>query len=128
MPLVKLFASVLKRENGRYYLVTPAEQLQIQVDDVPFLATLLDVVEEGSTRFLVFATNVGDKVICSDQHPLRTRSLNDARVPYIDVRDGLEARVSRSVYYQLGDLCEERNGQYGVCSDGVFFVLDDVEE
>src|SRR5829696_6651553 len=36
--LVRLFASVLKREGDRYFLVTPVEKCGIVVDDAPFLA------------------------------------------------------------------------------------------
>src|SRR5262249_54758309 len=36
--LVKLFASVLKREGDKYFLVTPVEKCGIAVDDAPFLA------------------------------------------------------------------------------------------
>ena len=44
--LVKLFASVLKREGDNYYLVTPVEKCGIVVDDAPFLAVELKV-EQG---------------------------------------------------------------------------------
>ena len=41
--LVKLFASMLKREGDRYFLVTPVEKCGIAVDDAPFLAVELKV-------------------------------------------------------------------------------------
>ena len=37
-PMVRLFASILKLEDGRYYLVTPVEKVGIRVADVPFIA------------------------------------------------------------------------------------------
>ena len=45
--LVKLFASVLKREGENYFLVTPVEKCGIRVDDAPFLAVELDVEDGG---------------------------------------------------------------------------------
>ena len=44
--LVKLFASVLKREGDRYFLVTPVEKVGIIVEDAPFLAVELQVEAE----------------------------------------------------------------------------------
>src|SRR4051812_3412972 len=47
MPLVKLFASVLRREaDGSYWLVTPAERGQVTVEDVPFIAVEVDAQGE----------------------------------------------------------------------------------
>ena len=43
--LVKLFASVLKREGDAYFLVTPVEKCGIQVDDAPFIAVELKTAE-----------------------------------------------------------------------------------
>src|SRR5687767_6964260 len=48
--LVKLFASVLKREGDRYVLVTPVEKVGITVDDAPFLAVELRVEEDANTE------------------------------------------------------------------------------
>src|SRR6201985_3426327 len=69
--LVKLFASVLKREGDRYFLVTPVEKCGIQVDDAPFLAVEM-AVEDGTQygRVLNFRTNVDDWVACGPEHPL----------------------------------------------------------
>src|SRR4051794_26233004 len=55
LPLVKLFASVLRREaDGRYWLVTPAERGRIEVEDVPFLAVEVTVEGEGRDQRLIF--------------------------------------------------------------------------
>ena len=71
LPLVKLFASVLKREGDSYYLVTPVEKCGIRVDDAPFLAVELQANEEAVGRVLNFRTNVDDWVQCGPQHGLR---------------------------------------------------------
>src|SRR5271156_3184011 len=69
--LVKLFASVLKREDDKYFLVTPVEKCGIQVDDAPFLAVELAVEESAAGRVLNFRTNVDDWVQCGSSHALR---------------------------------------------------------
>src|ERR1051326_2768873 len=56
--LVKLFASVLKREGDDYFLVTPVEKCGIQVDDAPFVAVELKVASGGAGQVLTFRTNV----------------------------------------------------------------------
>src|ERR1700731_2944830 len=69
--LVKLFASVLKRDEGRYYLVTPVEKCGIVVEDAPFVAVELKVETQASRRILHFRTNVDDWIACGPQHALR---------------------------------------------------------
>jgi uncharacterized protein len=130
--LVKLFASVLRREaDGTYWLATPAERGRIAVEDVPFTAVELDVAGEGRERVLTFRTNIDDSVAAGEHHPLRvaTDPASGEPSPYILVRPGLEARLTRSVFYQLVDLgTEERVGgttRFGVWSKGRFFPLDD---
>jgi uncharacterized protein len=130
--LVKLFASVLRREaDGTYWLVTPAERGRVAVEDAPFAAVELDVAGEGREQILTFRTNTDDSVPAGEHHPLRvaTDAASGEPSPYILVRPGLEARLTRSVFYQLVDLgTEERVGEtprFGVWSNGRFFPLDD---
>jgi hypothetical protein len=131
MPLVKLFASVLRREaDGSYWLVTPAERGRIAVEDVPFLAVELSVVGEGRTRQLIFRTNLDEIVTAGPDHPLRVAEAAPGEpAPYILVRDALEARLSRPVFYELVELAGEvrigRTSQFGVWSAGQFFALGD---
>jgi hypothetical protein len=129
LPLVKLFASVLRREaDGRYWLVTPAERGRIAVEDVPFLAVALTVEGEGRNQQLTFRTNLDEFVTAGADNPLRVETAADGEpAPYILVRDGLEARLARPVFYDLVELGgEERVGdtiQFGVWSQGMFFRL-----
>jgi hypothetical protein len=129
LPLVKLFASVLRREaDGRYWLVTPAERCHIEVEDVPFLAVALTVEGEGRNQQLIFQTNLDEFVTAGADTPLRVETAADGEpAPYILVRDGLEARLARPVFYDLVELgTEERVGdaiQFGVWSQGMFFRL-----
>jgi hypothetical protein len=128
-PLVKLFSTVLRREDGEYWLVTPAERGRILVDDAPFVAVEVTVAGEGSAQTLTFRTNVDDDVTLDDSHPLRLDhdSASGADVPYVTVRSGLEARILRPVYYHLVEfgVFAEIDGaeQLGVWSAGRFFPL-----
>ncbi len=117
--LVQLFASVLRKDEEGFVLVSPAEKLSIAVDDAPFLAVLLDHDGEGAGQTLTLTTNVGNRVILGPDHGLR---VSDG-IPYIHVRRGLEAKISRAVHYQLADLAVLRDGVLGVWSGGVFFPL-----
>ena len=131
LPLVKLFASVLHREvDGSYWLVTPAERGRIDVEDVPFLAVELTVDGEGRDQQLIFRTNVDDIVTAGPDHPLRIETTASGEpAPYILVRGAIEARLVRSVFYDLVDLGAEEEiagtGQFGVWSNGAFFSLGD---
>jgi hypothetical protein len=130
-PLVKLFASVLRREpDAGYWLVTPAERVRIEVEDAPFLAVALTVEGEGRGQQLIFRTNLDEFVTAGPDHPLRVATAADGQpAPYILIRDGLEARIARPVFYELVELGgEERiadSRQFGVWSAGMFFELGD---
>ena len=127
--LVKLFASVLKREGDKYFLVTPVEKCGIQVDDVPFLAVELKTGQSVGGRVLNFRTNVDDWVECGPEHPLRfePESGTGGLKPYLHVRRDLWAKVTRSLFFDLVDLGEERDvggaAMFGVTSKGAFFPM-----
>ena len=127
--LVKLFASVLKREGDRYFLVTPVEKCGIQVEDAPFLAVELDIKESSGGRVLNFRTNVDDWVQCGPAHALRfePESGTDGLKPYLHVRRDLWAKVTRALFFDLVELGEEREfegkAMFGVTSMGTFFPM-----
>jgi hypothetical protein len=129
LPLVKLFASVLRRDtDGGYWLITPAERGRIEVEDVPFLAVALDVEGTGHDQHLIFRTNLDEFVTAGPDKPLRVETAASGEpTPYIQVRDNLEARIARPVFYDLVELgIEEQVGgitQFGVWSAGMFFRL-----
>jgi uncharacterized protein len=134
MPLVRLFSTVLRREpDGGYWLVTPVERGRITVEDAPFVAVELTRHGAGRQQELIFRTNIDDTVAADAAHPLRVvnDAVTDAPSPYILVRDGLEARLSRPVFYELVELGqEERVGEttlFGVWSKGEFFPLGSLE-
>ena len=127
LELVRLFSSLLKREDDQYYLVTPEEKWRIQVEDAPFVIVALErTVDAAGTQQLVFATNVGDQVIAGPDHPLRVVA-DSARgtAPYLLVRRNLEGLLSRPVYYQLVELAEPApdGDGHGVASGGIFHRL-----
>jgi uncharacterized protein len=130
--LVKLFASVLRREpDGGYWLVTPAERGRIEVEDMPFLAVALTVTGDGRDQQLIFRTNLDDIVTAGPDHPLRVETAaNGEPAPYILVRDGLEARIVRAVFYDLVELGREERvedaAHFGVWSRGGFFRLGEL--
>jgi hypothetical protein len=127
--LVKLFASVLKREGDKYYLVTPVEKCGIVVEDAPFLAVELKVETQAGGRVLLFRTNVDDWVACGPQHALRfePEPATGGLKPYLHVRADLWAKVTRALFYDLAALGEERGvgaeRMFGVASDSEFFAM-----
>ena len=127
--LVKLFASVLKREADRYFLVTPVEKCGIVVDDAPFLAVELRVDDRGPRQVLNFRSNVDDWIACGVEHALRFEPENHSGglKPYLHVRRDLWALVKRALFYDLVDLGEERDvdgvRMFGVVSSDVFFAM-----
>jgi len=124
--LVRLFSTILRKDPDGYHLVTPAEKMRIAVEDAPFLAVLLRVEGEGLGQRLIFTTNVGDETVAGRDNPIRveTDPHTDEPAPYVHVRRGLEAKIARSVFYQLADMAVEgEDGVLGVWSDGAFFAL-----
>ncbi len=127
--LVKLFASVLKREGEKYFLVTPVEKCGIRVDDAPFLAVELRVENSAAGQVLNFRTNVDDWIACGPQHKLRFEPEpgTGGLKPYIHVRRDLWAKVTRALFFDLVELGEERDidgtAMFGVSSTGMFFAM-----
>jgi hypothetical protein len=128
-PLVNLFASILKREEGRYYLVTPVEKVGIVVEDAPLFAVDAEAEGEGPAQRVTFFTRTGDQVVAGPDHPIRVTRDGETGEPspYVMIRRDLEARIDRKTFYRLVDLCchERRDGVewFGLWSDGVFFPV-----
>ncbi len=123
--MVRLFSTILRREpDGSYVLVTPAEKLDIQVDEAPFVAVELKSEGEDAARTLAFRLNTGDIVVAGPDHPLRFEAHEDGPRPYLLVRRGLEALVARPVYYELAGLAlDEGADPPGLWSGGAFFAM-----
>jgi uncharacterized protein len=127
MPLVKLFASVLRKdEDGKHYLVTPAEKVDVAVEDAPFLAVELEVRCGSREQQLIFRTNVDDIVEAGPEHPIRfaVEARSEGLKPYVRVRGRLEALVTRALYYDLVELAVmEPDLGLGLWSGGAFFAM-----
>ena len=127
--LVKLFSSILRKENDRYYLVTPVEKVGIIVDDAPFVAVDFSVQGHGRKQTLNFETHVGDFVKACTDNPIRFE--RDPKTgepsPYVHVRAGLEALIDRKSFYRLVDLCAHETIDdvewFGLYSMGQFFPI-----
>ena len=132
--LVCLFASVLTRDaSGEYWLATPAEIGRIEVEDAPFIAVELYVAGAGRAQILSVRTNVDEIVTIDNDHPITivTNPATGEPSPYVTVREGIDARLSRSVFYELVDLgVEQSTGgahMVGVWSSECLFSLGSME-
>jgi hypothetical protein len=123
--LVRLFSSILKKEAGKYYLVTPVEKVGITVDDAPFVATDFEAEGQGRDQVLTFQTHVGDFAVAGPDHPIRV--VRDPETgepsPYVMVRAGLEALIDRKSFYRLVELGDHHDGWFGLWSGGTFFPV-----
>jgi len=123
--MVRLFSTILRREpDGGFVLVTPAEKLDILVEEAPFVAVELKSEGEGRDRRLGFRLNTGDLVVAGPGHALRFPLRDDGPHPLLAVRRGLDALVARPVYYELAEIALSEGGDPpGLWSAGSFFAL-----
>tara|TARA_R100001015_G_C4529775_1_gene96517 strand:- start:103 stop:711 length:609 start_codon:yes stop_codon:yes gene_type:complete len=123
--LVRLFATILRKDADGIYLVTPVEKVIVHVEDAPFIATRIERLDEGSGQTLVATTNVGEVFTIDADHPIRveTDEKTGEPSPYVEVRSGLEARISRPAFYDLvswGELDESKTRLHVVSADETF--------
>ena len=123
--MVRLFSTVLRREpDGRHLLVTPFEKLDIDVEFTAFRAVEMRAEGSGKRQKVVFALDSGDAVILGPDHPLTVTQTNNGPSPRLLVRHGLEAELTRPVYYELAELAlDEGDGVNGIWSGNQFFPL-----
>ncbi len=127
--LVRLFSTILKLEDGKYFLVTPVEKVGITVEDAPFVAVDFTAQGAGTDQRLHFETNVGDKVLAGADHPIRvTRDADTGEpAPYVMIRAGLEALIDRKSFYRLVEIGTHADHAgsrwFGLWSDGTFFPI-----
>ena len=123
--LVKLFSSILKKEDDRYFLVTPVEKVGITVDDAPFVAVDFEARGEAEAQELTFFTQVGDAALASSDLPIRV--VRDPETgepaPYVRIRANLDALIDRKSFYRLVDLGVHHGGWFGLWSSGTFFPV-----
>ncbi len=112
--LVDLFSSVLWKEQGKFYLKTPVEQIEIQVEDEPLFINQVDVVEIGQQNYIQLITTHQDIVIVDAEHPIFVREYAGELRPYVHVRFGINALIQRAAFLhlvELGELSENAQGE-----------------
>ena len=119
--MVRLFSTILRREaDGSHVLVTPVEKLTIEVETTAFRAIEMESGGEGKSRQIALKLDSGDALIIGEDHPL---TIDPS--PRVLVRHGLEAELSRPIYYELAEIAlAEGASPPGVWSNGAFFPLD----
>jgi hypothetical protein len=124
--MVRLFSTVLRREpDGRHVLVTPVEKLEIEVEATAFRAVEMSREGEGPRGRIALRLDSGDAVILGPEHPLAIIETEQGPSPRVLVRHGLEAELTRAVYYELAELAlAEGNQPAGIWSDGAFFPME----
>jgi hypothetical protein len=123
--MVRLFSTVLRREpDGRHVLVTPIEKLDIDVEGAAFRAVEMQCEGAGRDRRIAFRLDSGDAVIVDAEHPLRIVPTGHGPSPRVLVRHGLEAELTRAVYYELAEAALSEGGDPpGIWGSGTFFPL-----
>lgn len=124
--MVRLFSTILRREpDGRHVLVTPVEKLDIEVESTPIRAVEMSTEGRGRERRIVFSLDSGDAVILGPNCPLWVVDEGHGPSPRLLVRHGLEAELTRPVYYELAEIAlAEAHQPAGVWSEGSFFPLE----
>ena len=123
--MVRLFSTILRREpDGGFVLVTPVEKLDIEVEGTAFRAVDVQSEGEGRERTIALKLDSGDAVIVGPKHPLTLVEGENGPSPRVLVRHGLEAELSRPIYYELAEIAvAEGANPPGLWSDGAFFPL-----
>jgi hypothetical protein len=129
--MVKLFSTILVRDNDNtFHLRTPVEDVLVDVIDVPYIIKEMFVKNQGSLKYIYFKTNVDNILTAGIKNPiwLEKKKNKDELIPYVLVKKGLIAKISRPVYYQLMELLDIKNIKNimynGVYSGKEFFILD----
>ena len=100
--LIKLFSAVLVAdEKGNFYLETPAEKGKIEVEDSPFVITTFDIKGLNKNQEIIFKTNIDEEIVLSKKNSLFYKKYKQSFIPYIVIRKNINAKILRSVYYQL---------------------------
>lgn len=123
--LIKLFTTVLWRdvETNQHYLITPVEKIKIKVADAAFIAVDILVDGTGADQSIAVQTNLAGQVVIGNEHKIRFAHQNNQFMAYVGIRYGLEAKLTRSLCYQLADYMVERDGKFILISDNCEFAV-----
>ncbi|MEB3753552.1 DUF1285 domain-containing protein [Acinetobacter sp. MD2(2019)] len=112
--LIELFSRVLWTEQNKFYLKTPVEQIEIEVEDAPLLIDRVDQIQMDGKVYLQFMTPQQDIVVLDEAHPIFFKEYQGETRPYLHVRFGLNALIQRACFYHLveyGELFENAQGE-----------------
>ncbi|MFW2012004.1 DUF1285 domain-containing protein [Acinetobacter bereziniae] len=111
--LLDLFTKVLWKEQGKFYLKTPVEQIEIEVEDEPLLVNQVDQVEIDGQAYLQVTTTNQDICLVDKEHAIFMREYQGELRPYVHIRFGINALIQRNAFFHLieyGSLLENEQG------------------
>ena len=112
--MIDLFSTVLWKEDGRFYLKTPVEQIEIEVEDEPLFVNSVEQIQLEGLHYIQLSTTTQDVVIVDQEHPIFMREFDGELRPYVHVRFGINALIQRASFFHLvemGELMENRQGE-----------------
>ena len=112
--MIDLFSTVLWKEDGRFYLKTPVEQIEIEVEDEPLFVNSVEQIQLEGLNYIQLSTTTQDVVIVDQEHPIFIREFDGELRPYVHVRFGINALIQRASFFHLvemGELMENRQGE-----------------
>ncbi|WP_404342315.1 DUF1285 domain-containing protein [Pseudoalteromonas mariniglutinosa] len=121
--MVKLFASVLCKEDDTFYLKTPVEKIAISVADAPFIITEWYFQPTQQGQALCCIDNLQRVWVVTEQQPLLLYNYQQQLIPYIILPNGLSARVARNVYYQWAEIAQaDQQGYFIVSASQRYYI------
>ena len=119
-PLVKLFASILRKESdGDYYLVTPQEKWRISVELLPLVVIALETNNSPDHPCLNVTLNTEEVVPINNKYKIELENKAEG-IASVTLWNGLSALFNRPSWYDLVNLC---NSDFLVESRGERFNL-----
>ena len=112
--LIDLFSTVLWKEGGKFYLKTPVEQIEIEVEDEPLFVSRVEQIQLDGLHYIQLSTTSQDVVIVDQEHPIFMREFDGELRPYVHVRFGINALIQRASFFHLvemGELMENQQGE-----------------
>jgi hypothetical protein len=103
--LVKLFCSVLRNDDGSYYLVTPYEKVPVYPELAPYIITDFDKKD----NIITLHTNLNYSFTLNNKNITRLIEYEDTMIPLVHVRSNIEGFFSRATYYKLIDIALKEN-------------------
>ena len=112
--LIDLFSTVLWKDDEKFYLKTPVEQIEIEVEDEPLFVNSVEQIQLEGLHYIQLSTTTQDVVIVDQEHPIFMREFDGELRPYVHVRFGINALIQRASFFHLvemGELMENQQGE-----------------